>query len=197
MIATQPNAPETRGRILDAAADLLAGGKVASMAEIARTAGVSRQTVYLHFGDRRHLFGDLISHFIRRSGFSQPVTLPAAQPARDTFDQFFRHFVHVVWHVGPALRPLWAAMAADDEIIESVKLGDALVTAAFHRLFARLEEEGCLAPIWTATEAAEAAWSMSLYWLTVGHMRAMRGWSEEEIVSIQLKMLRATFLRAL
>lgn len=50
--------PQTRRRILDAAKTLLEAnpGAPVPMAEVAASAGVSRQALYLHFTDRTTLF---------------------------------------------------------------------------------------------------------------------------------------------
>ena len=66
MSSTEPayGDPDTRRRILDAAWTLLEERGIGiRIADIADKAGVSRQAVYLHFGDRSKLFvalGDYI-----------------------------------------------------------------------------------------------------------------------------------------
>src|SRR3990170_2008478 len=56
--------PHTRTRLLDAARQLLeAGGPHGvGMEEIAQAAGVSRQSVYLHFGSKTGLLLALVAH---------------------------------------------------------------------------------------------------------------------------------------
>jgi len=52
--------PDTRRRILQAAWELLEQGAGVSLVEVASRAGVSRQAVYLHFGDRSGLLVALV-----------------------------------------------------------------------------------------------------------------------------------------
>src|SRR3954462_13388670 len=50
--------------ILEAALDALAGDPDASMAEIARRAGVVRATIYAHFPTRESLLDDVMEHAV-------------------------------------------------------------------------------------------------------------------------------------
>ncbi|MCB0952277.1 MAG: helix-turn-helix transcriptional regulator, partial [Microthrixaceae bacterium] len=55
--------PETRNRILEAAWSLLAEhGAQIKLADVAARASVSRQALYLHFGDRAGLLVALVNH---------------------------------------------------------------------------------------------------------------------------------------
>lgn len=60
---TRYGAPETRRRILEATrAEVAEHGAAMSLADVAQRAGVSRQAVYLHFGDRTQLLIALVRH---------------------------------------------------------------------------------------------------------------------------------------
>lgn len=55
--------PETRVRILETTLSLVADvGSNLKLSEVAERAGVSRQAIYLHFGDRTGLFVALVQH---------------------------------------------------------------------------------------------------------------------------------------
>jgi TetR/AcrR family transcriptional repressor of mexCD-oprJ operon len=82
---TAPGAPRRRAdaersiaRILDAAVDALAGDPDASMAEIARRAGVVRATIYVHFPARETLL-DAVTH---RAIAEVAEVIEAAEPHR-------------------------------------------------------------------------------------------------------------------
>jgi AcrR family transcriptional regulator len=64
--------PETRRRILQAAWDLLEKrGPMIRISDVAQAARVSRQAVYLHFGDRAGLFVALVDHIDLSLGSAQ------------------------------------------------------------------------------------------------------------------------------
>lgn len=66
--------PGTRTHILNTARELLeSNGPVVSLADVARRAGVSRQAVYLHFGDRTGMLLALVDHIDRSQGREEMV----------------------------------------------------------------------------------------------------------------------------
>jgi AcrR family transcriptional regulator len=54
--------PETRRRIIEAACDVIAQRESSSLSCIATRARVSRQTIYLHFGNRAGMLVAVIEH---------------------------------------------------------------------------------------------------------------------------------------
>ena len=68
----EEQAEETRGRILDGAIRVIAGGiATASVPAIAREAGVSVPTVYRHFGTKTDLLAAVYPHVARRAGLDR------------------------------------------------------------------------------------------------------------------------------
>lgn len=192
-----PHAPETRERILEAAVELMNCGKTLSMEAIARAAGVSRQTVYLHFGDKIGLLRELYPFVAQTEGWSpQHIAAILALPAREAFETYFRTWIRTACRAAPHLRTLFATLGQDVEVTQFVSAGDTMLSGFYEEIFAKLEAEGLLRSEWNASEAAQAAWSMTLYMLTVGHMHLIRGWSEDEIEAMQMKILTSAFLNA-
>jgi len=58
----------------------------------------------------------------------------------------------------------------------------------------RLEAEGRLADGWTATEAADFLWATTSTW-TYQALLVERGWSEERLIELLSRMVRAALVR--
>ena len=80
-------------RILDATLDALASDPEASMAEIARRAGVVRATIYVHFPSRENL----IEAVTRRAISDVTEAIQAAEPAHGEPSEALRRVVTAAW----------------------------------------------------------------------------------------------------
>ena len=87
------DAERSIARILDAAVDALAGDPDASMAEIARRAGVVRATIYVHFPTREALL-DAVTH---RALTEAAAAIEAAQPDRGGPNEALARVVQSTW----------------------------------------------------------------------------------------------------
>jgi AcrR family transcriptional regulator len=103
-VPTRPSASETSPRrradaernvaqIMDAAVDALASDPEASMAEIARRAGVVRATVYVHFPSR----DALVESVTARAIADAVTTILAAEPERGAATDALRRVVASAW----------------------------------------------------------------------------------------------------
>jgi AcrR family transcriptional regulator len=97
---TTPKAPRRRAdaersiaRILDAAVDALAGDPEASMAEVARRAGVVRATIYVHFPTREALL-EAVTH---RAIAEVAEVIQAAEPDRGDPAEALARVVAASW----------------------------------------------------------------------------------------------------
>jgi AcrR family transcriptional regulator len=186
----------TRERILEAGRKVIEQlGSRASMTEIATAAGVSRQTLYLLFGDRTSLLMALTLDISRSDHAMRAMIAALELPALPAFEQFFRSWIRGAMNIEPALRTYWREAEGDPELMLAVRRADQRFYGYYRQLFDGLKAEGALRPIWTAEEAADAAYATTMYGVFVGHLRNMRGWSREEIEERGMKVLRVTFLR--
>jgi TetR/AcrR family transcriptional repressor of mexCD-oprJ operon len=87
------DAERSVARILDAAIDVLASDPEASMAEIARRAGVVRATIYVHFPTR----ASLIDAVTQRAISEVTRVIEAAEPQRGEPADALRRVVAAAW----------------------------------------------------------------------------------------------------
>jgi AcrR family transcriptional regulator len=85
-------ADETRARILDATARVMAAGIASvSVPAVAREAGVSVPTIYRHFATKGDLIADVYPHLERRAGLHRPVPPRSMDELRDGVRAYFDH----------------------------------------------------------------------------------------------------------
>ena len=169
-------AGDTRERIVTAARELFAarGVEGATVAAIARQAGVAEPTVYAVFGSKREIMAALLARTEQEAGADAWAAQIAAEPdpagkvalfARWSRELFTTsHDVVAAAHRGPATAEL--ASEGDRRRREAI---EALVTAVV--------AAGALKPGLTARQAADRAWILTgpeVYLLA-----AACGWSAE------------------
>jgi AcrR family transcriptional regulator len=104
MAAMRADAERSVTRILDAALEAMASDPDASMAEIARRAGVVRATVYVHFPTRE----DLIAAVTERAITEVGAAIAAAEPERGDPADALRRVVTTTWEKLGRYHPLVA-----------------------------------------------------------------------------------------
>jgi TetR/AcrR family transcriptional regulator, regulator of autoinduction and epiphytic fitness len=175
-------AQQTRGLVLDAAAGLFVerGYEGTSMAAIADRAGVSVETVYGHFGNKRRLLGDLMQRAVRgdESAAVPQQTVPQALTAVTDQREQLRLFAA---DIAPRLERAAPLVA----VIAGAARSDPELAALLERLHGdRLRNLGVLVDALTAhgqlrlpaDQALETVWALTspeLHQLLV----RQRGWT--------------------
>ena len=188
---------ETRQKLLQTALDLLEKGQGSGvrMVDIASAAGVSRQTLYLHFGSRAELLVAVTRYLDDQLDLDQRYRHVAessnASDHLDAFVSFWGEHVPLVYSV---VQALWkdadkdgAAAAAWDDRMEATRSACAAAITA-------IESEGVLDPAWTAKTATDFLFSQ----LSIRNWALLTrtcGWSHEDYVARQqLATRRALFV---
>ena len=149
--------PQSRERILRATWNLLLEtGPEIRLADVAKRAGLSRQAVYLHFGDRARLLLEVLAWADRELQLDE---LMARVRNADSGVEALDRIVEVHAAYSPRIDAAARALEADQHRDEAVAaaLGDRLeVRRAAHReVIARIADEGLLAEGWTINSATD------------------------------------------
>jgi AcrR family transcriptional regulator len=186
----------TRARILDAAWEMVEGGRLdaLTMAAVAKAAGVSRQTVYVQFGTR----AGLLVQMVRERDAANPrgervaVALDAPDPV-EALSTLTRELAGWWREIHPVAHALFAAALTDeaaraawDDRMAHLHEFSALVVA-------RLADAGLLASGWEPAVASEwlAAQLNPLGWLLLVEGS---GWTQELYEERMAATVRAVLL---
>jgi AcrR family transcriptional regulator len=187
--------PETRKRILDAAWALLEErGSGVPIADIADRAGVSRQAIYLHFGDRVSLFVAVADHI--DVSFGRDRLREHVFGASTGFESLHRWVETMSWYtarIDSVTRVLELAGEHDEALAAAWK--DRMTGRRGHvrRIVDRIAADGQLAKGWTAEAASDMVFAVTL----PGPWRALTsvlGWSTERYAAEITSMLERAFL---
>jgi AcrR family transcriptional regulator len=156
-------ADETRARILETAWELVRerGAGAVRMQDVAEAAGVTRQLVYVHFGDRAGLLVAMARHHDVRSGFRERVAATRKLPPAEGLDQLLRLWWGYVPDILPVAAALHAAAATSDDAAAAWRDRMEDLREAFRIALARLRRDGRLAPGWSVDAAADWVWARS------------------------------------
>lgn len=156
---------QTRLKILTAAHALLerAGSDGTGLAEVGAAVGVSRQTVYLHFGSRAGLLIALVDHIDRGFGLYDAVALVEAEP--DPVRSLSLS-LDLTARYAPRIHRCAMALAVagreDEDARQAFEGRMALRRDGLVRIFQRIDDAGALASGRTVRAAAEACWALGL-----------------------------------
>lgn len=193
--AAQYGDPDTRRRILQAAWELLEQqGAGVKLVDVADKAGVSRQTVYLHFGDRSGLLVALVDFIDVSLG---AVQLRAHIHGGATGVESLQRWIQMMsWYT--------AKIDRVTQVLESSQYQDEALAAAWRNrmgrrqmhirsIVERIAAEGRLAKGWSVDTAVEL-----LYVVTMpGPWRELTrelGWTAEQYTQNLTRLVRSALL---
>ena len=191
---------ETRRRVLEAAHEAFVeqGYVGATIAAIAANAGVSAETVYATFGNKRTLLSEVVQRAARGDDSTPILEQPgaravAAEPdAREKLRLFSPDIRRRVARVAPLIGVLSAAAAEDSELDRLRQEMHARRRANLRLLAGLLEETGALGTdVDTAAETIWALASPELYALLSGP----GGWTPERYETWLAESLAMLLLR--
>jgi AcrR family transcriptional regulator len=173
---------DTPTRILEAAWELVTERRTVdvTVAEIATAAGVSRQLVYFHFGDRAGLLTAMARHRDEASGFVDEVSASWKLPPTEGLEHLLRAWCEYM----PTIASVARALEVTDDGGSAWRQRMGELRGALRRSLERVE----LAPGWTADEAADWAWSR-IQPTTWQHLVGERGWSPEQYTERTVRSL--------
>ncbi len=154
---------DTRSRILETAWKLVGerGINEVTLAEIASAAGVSRQLLYFHFGNRAGLLVAMTRHHDRSSGFITRVVATRSLEPVAGLEAVLREWFEYIPQIAPLARALEAAAIKGEEggAAWHDRMGD--LREAFRIAVDRVARDGGLGRGWTPESATEWIWARS------------------------------------
>lgn len=191
---TKTAAIDVRIHVIETAWKMISdkGSSSITLVEVARQAGVSRQTVYVNFGSRAGLLLAMVEHSDSRS--PELVRLKIRQPG-STLEESLAHIVRSWFSYVPVVfkvaRALDAVRETDADARAAVESRWQLLRSGFLFITAALQRKGRLAPGWTPETAAD--WVYHLAHIdTWQHLVIERGWSPEKVLDQTIATLLST-----
>ena len=151
----------TRAEILDVAWTLIAErGAAISLAEIAKAAGITRQSIHVHFGSRGGLLLALVRRADERADIHSRFEAALAMPdARERFRACLSVWLHYLPEIQPVASDLIRLRSLDKEA--AIAWNDRMneLRRVFRHLMRGLEKAEVLAAPWSVQKAADFLWA--------------------------------------
>lgn len=188
--------PATRDRILDAAWELTAeNGVRVTLADVASRASVSRQAIYLHFGDRAGLLVALVQYIDDRLDLRDALArVHAAVDGVSLLEEAMRLNTTFWAQVLPVAQVLEAAQHDDEALGAAWRDRMQYRQQTFRAMVDALAERGELDDTWTVAEAADILYAVA-HFDTWRELVLELGWTHGEYVDAMARLLRRALLR--
>lgn len=188
--------PETRSRILEATWTLVAekGARI-TLAGVAERASVSRQALYLHFGDRTGLLVALVNHMDESLDLGESLARVLAAPDGATLLEAAMRLNTSFWaQVLPVAQVLEASQHDDEALRAAWRDRMRFRHATFRGMIEALADRGELAEDWTIDDAAATLYAVA-HFDTWRELVGELGWSDERYVDSMTRLLHHALLR--
>lgn len=188
--------PSTRARILDATWELVAEqGAGLKLSEVAARASVSRQAIYLHFGDRSGLLVALVQHMDDTLDLGESLAAVHAAPDGASLLEAAMGLNTTFWtQVFPVAQVLEAAQHDDEALGAAWRDRMRFRQATFRAMIEALAARGQLDEDWSIDDAAATLYAVA-HFDTWRELVIELGWSEDQYVNTMTRLLRRALLR--
>ncbi len=195
-MSTNIRGNKTRAELLDAAWDLISQqGADVSVAKIAKAVGISRQTVYLHFGTR----GGLLVALVRRADerFEIKQKFDAALQLRNPSERVtmtLRAWLEFVPKIYPVAKDLIRLRETDPEAAAAWADRMEELREWLLELMLSVQQDGTLTDGLSSKEASQLFWAQTSVQVW-GLLKYDCGWNEEAIATHLEEMLTQSLLQ--
>lgn len=188
--------PDTRTRILEAAWALVAEqGSRIKLTDVAARASVSRQALYLHFGDRAGLLVALVNHMDESLDLGESLAQVQAAPDGATLLEAAMRLNTTFWaQVLPVAQVLEASQHDDPALGAAWRDRMQFRQATFRGMIEALADRGELAEVWTIDDAAATLYAIA-HFDTWRELVTELGWSDDRYVESMTRLLQRALLR--
>ncbi|MGB5756595.1 MAG: TetR/AcrR family transcriptional regulator [Acidimicrobiales bacterium] len=188
--------PATRARLLDATWELVTEqGAGVKLSDVAARASVSRQALYLHFGDRSGLLVALVQHMDQTLDLGESLAAVHAAPDGASLLEAAMQLNTTFWaQVLPVAQVLEAAQHEDEALGAAWRDRMRFRHAVFRAMVDALAERGELDQGWTVEDAAATLYAVA-HFDTWRELVVELDWSDERYVESMTRLLRRALLQ--
>jgi AcrR family transcriptional regulator len=155
---------------------------------------VSRQTVYLHFGDRAGLLVGLVRHMDETLDLADALAAVHAAPDGPTLLTAAMRLNTTFWaQVHPVAQVLATAQHDDGALGAAWRDRMQFRRATFRAMIETLAERGQLAADWTLEDAAATLYAVA-HFDTWRELVVELGWSDDHYVAMMTQLLQRALL---
>lgn len=188
--------PDTRTRILDATWSLVAEiGSRVKLADVAERASVSRQAIYLHFGDRSRLLVELVNYMDASLNLDDRLAdVRAAPNGAALLEAAMRLNTTFFSQVFPIAQVLEAAQHDDEALGAAWRDRMRYRQATFRAMIETIVDRGELADDWSVDDAASMLYAVA-HFDTWRELVIELKWSDDHYVQAMSRLLQRALLR--